>query len=237
MIADHKQRGALLLYMDKGYKRSRDPDALPTEKISEWWRIVVNDVHPTAYFQKVPRAYDRAKVAGLKLHGRQSGGSHIMIAGSSAKFHLAAGLPPPAEWVAGVIAGIRERTDRPIIYRPKPSYHDAVPVEGAEFDWGNKTQLRDILKRCAVMVTHGSIASVDSICAGVPAIILGNAVAKPISSTSLEEIQMPKWASDEDRRQWASDLAYCQWRVEEFMSGLAWRVIREQIEIERSCRR
>jgi len=72
------------------------------------------------------------------------------------------------------------------------------------------------------LVTHGSNACFDAVCLGIPCIILGDAVAKNMSSTTLDEIESPRLASEAERHQWLSDLAYWQWTEAEHASGEAW---------------
>lgn len=226
VLRDHLKAGRLLLYLDKGYGRTR----LPWQgmNLPEWWRVVVNDTHPTAYLMRRPRPADRWRMMRAPLEPRRCGKA-VVIAGSSAKYHQTHDLPHPTRWAADLIRAIRALTPRPIIYRPKPSWHDAEAVSGAIFDFGMKTSFRATIEDAWCVVTHGSIASVEAITGGVPCIILGHAVARPISSTSLDDLPGPRWCDDAERQQWASNLAYCHFRVAEFADGTAWRIIREQI--------
>jgi len=62
---------------------------------------------------------------------------------------------------------------------------------------------------------------------GVPTIVLGEAVSAPLSSSSLGDIEAPRLAKFSQRLQWAADLAYCQWTIDEFRSGEAWPHLRK----------
>jgi hypothetical protein len=76
------------------------------------------------------------------------------------------------------------------------------------------------------LITHGSYISVDALLNGVPSIVLGPAVTRPISSTSLAEIEDPRLASEEERLQMLANLAWCQYRIEEWADGRAWRNVK-----------
>lgn len=231
LLWDHQRAGKPYLYIDKGYKRMRT--RYHGDNPPGWWRIVVNDTHPTSYFQKVKRPHDRSAMLGMKMWERRRGDS-ILIAGSSAKFHMAHNLPHPTEWAQKVVNDLRAVSDRPIIYRPKPSWSSAEPVEGAEFDWNaeKRTDFIVALNRAWCVVTYGSIASVDAVASGVACIVLGHAVARPISSTRLDEVESPAWLDQQTRDQWAADLAYCCWTPWEIEAGIAWATVKEQMRGE-----
>lgn len=218
-----------IAYLDKGYFRSRTPwhDLnLPT-----WWRMCVNDTHPTAYLMKRDRPQDRWLASGKTLRERNENGAEILILGSSAKFHHTHGLPDPTVWACDVVRAIRSSSLRTICYRPKPSWSDAVPLLGATFDHGSKTPIEAALAKAFCSITYGSIAGVDSILAGVPCIVLGNCVAGPVSRFSgfPNDLADPYWAPRADREQWISNLAYCHFTPPEIESGFAWATIKETI--------
>lgn len=231
VLWDHQRQGVNCIYLDKGFTRERaiwQGDNLPG-----WWRMCINAVHPTDYMMRHKWPFDR--MAEQFWRGRppkqreQQPTDHILIAGSSAKFHHTMGLPHPTLWAGAVIDSIRLYSDLPIVYRPKPSWADAEPVDGARFDHGQKTSIEGVLKDTRCMVTYGSIASVDAIMAGVPCIVLGNAPARPVSADGLEALTEPYWASDDQRLAWAANLAYSQFKPKEISDGTAWGIIREQL--------
>ena len=78
-------------------------------------------------------------------------------------------------------------------------------------------------------VTHGSNFCFESVTSGVPCIILGDGVARPISSTRLSQIETPRLATDVERRKWLCGLSYCQWTLPEFASGQAWAEIKRRL--------
>lgn len=225
VLWEHQARGVPLLYLDKGYHRAREHWrglSLPA-----WWRLCWNAVHPTAYLMDRSRPSDRWQRLGVHLQERRPG-KQVVILGSSAKFHETERLVHPTSWAKLLVAGIKRAGSWPIVYRPKPSWADAVAVDGATFDHGSKTEVAGALRGAWCSVTHGSIACVDSIVAGVPCVVLGQGVARPISSTTMAAVADPYWPPRAIREQWAANLAYCHFTPAEIETGHAWKILKEQ---------
>lgn len=219
--------GAHVLYFDKGYVR-RYGGSGPAAW--EYWRIALDAQQPTAYFMEEPRPAIRWTRLGLKMKPWRAAvvpddRRAIVIAGSSAKYHAFHGLPDPTAYVAKLVRRLRKTTDRPIVYRPKPSWKEAVPIEGARFSPASES-LGDLLNDAWCLITHGSNACIDAVLEGVPCIILGDGLARPISSTELEDVMSPRLAADSERRRFATALAWCQWTRSELASGEMWRAMR-----------
>ena len=226
----HINAGRHVIYLDKGYSRHVSEDS--AVRIWEYWRVSVDSHHPTRYLMLKQMPHDRIDAFGLDLPlpPLRKGGnlSHIVIAGSSAKYHEFYGMKPPNEYYKKVFKQIREKSAQPVIYRPKPSYHDAESIPGT-ITSPSRESIYDVLDGAHALVTHGSNACFEAVITGVPCIILGDAVAKPISSTDLKFIRSPKLASEEDRMQWLANLSYQQWTMPEMKNGKAWDHIRPMI--------
>lgn len=213
-----QKAGAVPVMFDKGYVRRRSADS----RVWDFWRVSVGAHHPThttLMLNKMPG--DRRDKLGLNVRAWRSRGYSVVIAGSSAKYHDFYGLPDPETYYGELVEKLRGLTDRPVIYRPKPSYRDAVPIPGAEFSEG-KENVMAALEGAWCMVTHGSNASFEAALLGVPSIVLGDGVAAPISSTRLEEVVSPVLGK---REQWLANLAYHQWTEREMREGAAFEHI------------
>jgi len=221
LLDDHRSAGKHVLFFDKGHTRHKVGGVA-------MWRVSVDDTMPLATFQRLRRPDDRARALELSLVPRWFG-DYVLFAGSSQKHCDFHGLGDCTVYARGVIDEIRAHTKKPVIYRPKPSWRDAVPIAGTAYSRPPLT-LADELERCFVLATHSSNAAVDAILAGVPAIVLGPGIARPVASHSLAEIDDPRWPSIEDRGQWLADLAYCQWTVDEMASGEMWNIVRPQLQ-------
>lgn len=225
----HWQAGIHTVMLDKGYTRHA---AKGPVKIWEFWRTSVNGHHPTAKLMDTLRPFDRIERLGIPVVPWRKEGKHIVIAGSSQKYHDFYGLKEPTGWAKKLVRRIREveagGSEREIVYRPKPSWKEAVPIEGTRFSTNPET-IEEVLRGAHCLVTHGSNACFEAVVMGVPCIILGDGVAKPISSTAIEDLASPTLASPSARAQWMANLAYCQWTQPEFASGEAWAILRPQI--------
>ena len=224
MFRDNIAAGRHVVMLDKGYTRHRIPGA----KVWEYWRVAVDAHHPTRHVMD-RRDTRRAKAMNIRIAPWRTRGERIVIAGSSAKYHDFYGLPDPTEYATQIVARLREFTDWPIVYRPKPSWKAAAPIDGTIWS-GDGESIGAALTNAWALVTHGSNACFEAITSGVPCIILGDGVALPISSTRLDDIEAPFLASDVIRRRWLCGLSYCQWTQEEFASGSAWAEIKRRIE-------
>lgn len=220
----HWQAGAHTIMIDKGYIRRSAPGPV---KIWEYWRCAVDAHHPTATLMATRRPFDRIEQLQIPLKPWRKTGSHIVLAGSSAKYHEFYGLKEPTAYASKLVRHLQTITGRSIVYRPKPSWADAVPVEGSVFS--RDGTIEDVLQGAHALITHGSNACWEAVVHGIPCVVLGDAVARPISSQAVEEIETPLMAPPSVRAQWMANLAYCQWTQTEFASGEAWQILRPQI--------
>ncbi len=212
------KRGISVMMFDKGYSRHR------LGRCWEYWRISLNGHHPTqTTLTGIDYPPDRFEDMGLDVSRWRKRGEHILIAGSSEKYHRFYGLPHPTEYAKSIIDVLQTHTKRDIIYRPKPSWRGAKPIKGSEYSHG-KDSLAAILRDCHAIVTHGSNTCFEAALMGVPSVILGDAVMKPISTTSLRAIDQVKLGN---RQPIFNGLAYHQWTLKEFKSGLAFNTIGE----------
>lgn len=231
----YRSAGVDIVYFDKGYVRERIPDA--DARRWSYWRVAVNAHQPTAYLDRMncsPKRFEELLSAGLaqiEPKWRESG-EQIVYAGSSAKYHSFFGLPEPTKYAKMLVKRLRRLTQRQIVYRPKPSWHEAVPIAGTTYSQ-HPQRIAGALKGAHALVTHGSNACWEAVLSGIPCVILGDAPAKVMSTVNLEEIEDPFIASEEARRQWLANLAWCQWLDEELQDGSAWAAIRERIIEER----
>lgn len=218
-----------VIYIDKGFTRHADTNY--GGRLPKYYRMSVDAFQATEYFMRKDRPPDRWEVLGYDmLPWRGPGeGQRIIVAGGSEKYSFWHSHEGGATgWAWRAIDEVRRYTERPIIYRPKPSWANATPIEGTRFSRPPVT-IQQELKDCWAMVTFGSNAAVDAICNGVPVFVLGDGIAKPMGLSDLSKIEEPYYPLDKERMRWAKCLAYAQFSLEEMSSGLAWRVLREEI--------
>ena len=214
MFAEHKARGIPAVYVDLGYwgRRKRT-------RFDGYHKLSVNSRHPTDYFQRRAHGPARFEQHHVPIRPWRQSGDHILLAGMSAKAAAAEGLQPHM-WERETIARLRQLTRRQIIYRPKPNWTEAKPLEGSSFD--RDTPLEQALTNCHAVVTHHSNVAVDALIAGVPC-ICPHGVASLLSGHDAELIENPPMP--DGREQWAADLAWTQWSVDEMKAGDAFRYL------------
>lgn len=216
------------LYFDKGYTRHGAPGPV---KVWEYWRTSVDGHQPTRYLMDIARPIDRFQQLGIqfKKWRKPNAKGHIVFAGSSQKYHTFYGMRDPTRFAKKLFEDIRELgSRREIVYRPKPSWKDAMPINGTRYST-RPSDIEDELRGAHCLITHGSNACFEAMLEGVPSIILGDAVAKPVSVTEIEKLDDLLMVDDAQRIQWFSNLAYCQWKASEFLSGEAWQHIRPRV--------
>lgn len=218
----HRAAGSRVIYLDKGYCRHR----AETHRGWEYWRVATDAHQPTRFLER-EWPDDRWAALGLEFRPWREDGEHVLLAGSSAKYHAFYGLKDPTSWMKGLVKRLLRLTSRPLVYRPKPSWREAVPINRTTLSASEP--IGDALAGAWVTVTHGSNACFESVLAGVPCIVLGEAVAKPLSATSVDDVEEPRLASDDERLRWARALAYHQFTAAEFADGKAWDVIKDEL--------
>lgn len=237
----YNRAGIPYAYFDKGYIRTRAVVWM------EYWRVSVNGHQPLDYVKWAQHDRARADKMELDFDAWKIDGTHILLDGSSGKHHYfhadreyskdqMGELHSDAQAIAvDLVKQIKAKTKKPIIYRPKPSWKLAKPIPGTEYarkrpGIGDKEWRYD-MRRAHCCVTVGSNLCFDAALFGVPSIVLGHGIAGPISSTSLDDIEAPYLASSAERRQWLNNVAWTQFHaLDEFESGMAWRVIRDMVE-------
>ena len=211
----YRAAGIPVIYIDKGYFRNRG-----------LFRVSVREHQPLAYFGK-NRPHGR--IEGVRV-APYCGGKYILFDGASNKFCLWKGLGDWQEWGESVVAKIREHSDWPIIYRPRPRHHHEtrkpIGIDGAELSIGS---LEDDLARSRLCVSFGGNIALDALMAGVPHFAIGDSPARPLSETRWDRLEQLRKPDEADRLQWLADLSYCNFTVEEFASGMAWANIKEQL--------
>lgn len=218
-IFDVYRRNRRAVYIDLGYwgRRKRT-------RYDGYHKVAVNSRHPTAYFQHKLHDHSRFGKFGIPVQPWRRRGRHILLAGMSAKAAAAEGFTPE-QFEREAVRQIREFTDRPIVYRPKPNWLMAKMIPGARLQRGSDIPLAEALRNCHAVVTHHSNVGVDALLAGIPCITL-DGVASVMGSRKFADIEDPPMPDGRD--QWAADIAWTQWTVEEMRQGRAFRYLLDE---------
>lgn len=216
-IQAQREAGGTAVYIDLGYWGRREGG-----RWTGYHKVAVNARHPTEYFQK--KQHDRSRFERFNIRPADwKDGKHILIAGMGDKGASAEGYQP-GQWEREAVTALRGLTDRPIVYRPKPSWRTAKPIEGTSFS-PHRQRIGDVLQNCYAVVTHHSNVAVDALLSGIPAFCWGG-VATCMTLQDLGKIEDP--LRPEGREQWAADIAWTQWSMREMAEGWAWRHLRDE---------
>ena len=146
---------------------------------------------------------DRFDVLGVPIRPWIRKGRDVIVCPISSNWAEFVGIDKQ-RWLEVVCDELDKHTDRPIIIKEK-----------------NQGNLAEILSDAWCIVTHSSNAAVDAIMNGIPAIVLGQSAAAPVS-WSFTNIEEPVWP---ERLYWAQALAHYQFTIAEMRSGLAWEYV------------
>lgn len=205
LIAAWKTSGRVWAYWDRGYFlrvfATWLPRAASLEKSYYRWHLnafqsqTLRDVSAERW-----RALDLDRV----VRPWQKNGRHIVIAAPTrtyARFHRC------ETWIADTIDALARVTDRQLVIRDKET----------------KRPLQDDLDRAHCLVTHGSIAAVESIVLGTPVFVHPSSAAALVGLTDLARIERPLYP---DRERWLHSLSHDQYNETELVDGTLWRMMR-----------
>ena len=144
---------------------------------------------------------------------RPAGGDYALLAGQVRGDAALAGVDIDA-WYAAAAANLAAEWNLPVRFRAhpmdagQPAPRGTKPLDG---------DLAAALAGAAIVATWNSNSAVDAVLAGVPAIVGDRgAMAWPVAARDWDHRATP------DRGQWAADLAYAQWTLDEIAAGTAW---------------
>jgi hypothetical protein len=190
-------RGLDHYYVDNGYFRPGHFDG--------YFRITRNAPQHSGIGRP---DYDRWKALGLAIKPWRTTGRHVLVIGQSRTyFELRGERPVTRFW--DIVTAIAEVTDRPILYRPKPTAS------------GPRRSLAEDLRDAWCVVAFTSNVAVEALLEGIPVFVTGDCAARVMGETDLGQIETPR--RPDTRDEWAAVLAANQWTVDEIRSGKCWR--------------
>ena len=97
------------------------------------------------------------------------------------------------------------------------------------------TKFNELVKKdIYALITHSSNAALEANLYGIPTIVLAEGIARPISSTSIKDINNIHRPTLEEKHSLGRSLSYFQWKVEEIKDGHMWRHLKDIFEEELS---
>jgi hypothetical protein len=202
MVDDWRAQGRRFIYWDRGYVRRVFAASLPHGKDGGYYRW-----HVDAFQMRKVRGVsaDRWASLAIEMQPWRKDGRHIVIAAPSRTYATFHGIE---NWIADTIDALARVTDRQLVIRDKEHVRNR--------------DLRRDLDGAHCLVTHGSIAAVESVILGCPVFVHPDSAAALVGKTDLHQIETPVYP---DRDPWVRSLAYSQFSERELVDGTLWKLL------------
>ena len=194
-------------YIDTGYFGNE-------VKLKNYHRVTFN--HLQNIYPIVDRPNDRLRKTGIRL-SKFRRGSKILLCPPSNKVMTFFNLDLD-QWMEETLLELKQHTDREVVIRLKKGRTERLSTDSFE-----DALAQDI--HC--VVTYNSIAAVESLILGKPAITLGPNAAYSLCSKSLEEIENPYVPTLDEVDALLRHLSYAQFTLPELTNGYAWSILNE----------
>lgn len=216
---EYRAAGKTTIFFDLGYWGRLDDG-----RYLGYHRVVVNGLHTVINGDQF-YPDDRVEKFNINLHPMKRKGSHIVLAGQSAKASWVYDLEPE-EWEHKAIQKIRKETEMPIYYHPKLSWRDAKPIDGTIY-WPQP--IDELLDDAWALVTHHSNSSLLALSKGVPIFIEdGIASGELYGRSNISQLMGPQYPDLLTLRNLFSGAAYWQWKVSEIAEGSLWGYLKSK---------
>lgn len=206
------ERKRQFIYWDRGYYRRVFAAWLPRGEHGGYYRWhmncyqlqKINDVSQDRWNKQSAPLVNVPGDKGIQVTPWQRNpNGHIVIACPTPtyeKFHDIEG------WTEKTLRRLARITDRQVVTRDKES----------------KRPLQADLAGAHSLVSHGSVAAVESVICGCPVVVDHSSAAALVGLTDLEQIENPVYP---DRQPWLNNLAYNQFNEQELVDGTLWKLI------------
>lgn len=210
IIDEQHKRGKQVIVIEKGFVNRDD-----------YYMVGFNGLNNRANFRVNHQPSDRWEQLGVTLKPFHDRRKNIVICGQ---------VPTDAsvqnvdiiEWSVDTVKQAKRISTRPIVFRPHPLAIDRTPAI-----IGAATSVKPIekeLEDAFVVVTYNSNTAVEAIIEGVPAVACDEgSMAWTVAGHDIRSINSPLVPVESFRQQWANNLAYTQWNINEFHEGLPWQ--------------
>lgn len=221
-------------YFGNNYNRPSISENLYNENdvLTFNFRLIYNQPHQTTILN-YPE--DRFQSFKIKLNDWQINDSgHILICPPSGRMDDL--LNVNRKWLIKTIKTIRKKSDRKILIRPKPnsipqSYWFELEKTVENLSIRNKVKFNNInddLVNCWAVVAPASNVSIQAVISGIPVFCENTSPTKLIGLQDYSQIEAPIYP---DRLPLLSSLAYCQFSIDEMISGYAKSILEKNIKL------
>jgi len=193
------------------------------------WKVAIGGINNEAHFGHTTNN-DNTRLTNLGINIQDwksiKSDSSIIICGQHQASHQWRNMPPMSDWISNTIEEIRLHTDRHINVRCHPRYPfsfsstltnvtESIPkridIVQDFYDFDSE------ISNAHCIVNWSSNPAIEAVLAGVPVFTGPDSLAYPVANHSFETIETPLMPN---RQQWANDLAYTEWTVDEIAKGI-----------------
>ncbi len=200
----------------------------PVKSPKNHYRFSVRDHHPDKYILRMTENNKRFSYYKKKILPWNKKGKYILVGDIGRKSYAFLGMEYQS-WSKRAIKTIQKHTNKPIIYRPKPSNNTPIvdlDIPNVKFSNPQEERVQVPLLDTFAVVTYYSNVGCDALLAGVP-IFTEEGAAKNMGLQNLTQIKTPYYPTN--REQFFANLSYCQWSVAEMAQGDPWYHLKTKV--------
>lgn len=198
------QQGRTFYYIDNGYFGNAIK--------KQYFRIIKNHVHDIR--PVVKRKSDRLEQCNVLLKPFTPGRKILLAPPSQKSFTL--WNIDQQQWIDQTVEQIKQYTNRPIEIRLKRIREERLK---------ENTMEEALADDVHCLITYNSVAAVEAVMLGKPAIVLGPNAASQVCSNNLADIENPRIPTYTERDAWLKHLSYSQFTFDEMSNGYAWGIL------------
>lgn len=179
------------------------------------YAVGFNGLNGRADFRNEGMPDTRWQMLGAQLRP-YSRGEKVILCGQ-VPWDASVDMHDHVKWLKQTASQLQKITGRKIIFRPHPK----APLPALPGCESSQRPLEEDLANAHCVVTWNSNSAVEAAIYGKPVFAFDEgSMCWEIANRSLLDIDDPKYP---DRKQWANNLAYCQWTLDEIRNGEAWQ--------------
>ena len=192
------------------------------------WKVAIGGINNEAHFGHTTNN-DNARLTSLGVTIQDwkdtKDTNSIIICGQHQASYQWRNMPPVSDWISNTIREIRQHTDRPIKVRSHPRYPFSFNKTGTNVVESVPKRIDIVqdfydfdaeLSTAHCVVNWSSNPAIEAVLAGVPVFTGPDSLAHAVANHSFDTIET---LVKPNRQQWANDLAYTEWHVDEIALG------------------
>ncbi len=204
------RRSKKYVVIETGYINRGDGD-------SHHYSVGFNGLNGRADFKNKNSPSDRWKKLNVELKPYRDGDYYLLI--GQVPWDASVQHSDHKDWILAAFLRLKALTQRDVMFRQHP-LGPYIDIPGA---LKSPEKLCDAMKDAHSVVTFNSTTGVESIIEGVTTYACDEgSMVWPVCNQGLD-LKLLENPERKDRTQWANDLAYTQWTLDEMRNGDTWR--------------